>query len=139
MCRSGTSPAADALRLVPGVSVLSSSSSSSSAGGLSCVSPKWPLMPSRSSSQKAARGKSHDSTTMSPVTDSEEQPAGVVGAEIVQVRNDRDVEARLHDQRGDDALFQRPLGRVLALGLRQDDGEALARLMAAPASHSSPC
>ena len=69
-CRSGIVPAAPmASGLSTGVSV-SASSSSSSLGGFSFVSPKWPLMPLRSNSQNAARGYSHDSTTMSPFTDS---------------------------------------------------------------------
>ena len=57
----------------------------------------------------------------------EEEPAGVVGAEVVEVGHDRDFEVRLHQERRDDALFERPLGRVLARRLRQDDGESMAR------------
>ena len=56
----------------------------------------------------------------------QKQPAGVVGIEIVEVGHDRHIEARLHDEGGGDALFQGPAGRVLALGLRQNDGQTLA-------------
>src|SRR5262245_298291 len=66
MVRSGTSTAPMPFG---GSGSFDSSSSSSSAGGFNFVSPQRPLMPSRSSTQKAARGYSQLSSTMSPWTD----------------------------------------------------------------------
>ena len=62
---------------------------------------------------------------MSPRDRFQKQPAGVLGVEIVEVRHDRHVEARLHEQGGGERFFQRPLDRVLALGLRQHDGQTI--------------
>ena len=51
----------------------------------------------------------------------QKKPAGVLGVQVVEVRNHRHVEPRLHDQGGDDRFFQRTLGGMLALRLRQDN------------------
>jgi hypothetical protein len=55
----------------------------------------------------------------------QKEAAGVVGAEVVQVGDNRDVEAGLHDESRGDRLFQGALGRVPALGLRQHDGQTV--------------
>src|SRR5262249_9827838 len=55
----------------------------------------------------------------------QEQPPGVVLAEVVEVRDDRHVQPRLHDQGRGEGLFEGALGGVLALRLRQDDGDAV--------------
>ena len=48
----------------------------------------------------------------------QEEPARVLGPEVVQVGNDRYVEAWLHDECCGERFFQGPLSGMLALGLR---------------------
>ena len=47
-----------------------------------------------------------------------------VGLQIVQMRNDNDVDPRLHQEAGDNILLKLPLGGIGALALRDDDGDA---------------
>ncbi len=55
----------------------------------------------------------------------QEQPAGVIGAQIVQMPNDRDLQARLHEQGRQQSLLQPTPRRMLPLGLRQHDGQTM--------------
>ena len=55
----------------------------------------------------------------------EEQSPCVVLVEVIEVRHDAHLEARLHDERGGNALLERPLRRVLALALRQNDRDSM--------------
>ena len=53
------------------------------------------------------------------------QHAAAVGLEVVQMRNHRHVDAALAKQAGNDFLFQRPLFRVLATTLRNNNGQTM--------------
>src|SRR5205807_8644614 len=55
----------------------------------------------------------------------EEQPAGMLRIEVGQMRDDGDVESRLHNKGSDQCLLEGPLRWVLALGLRQDDRQTM--------------
>ena len=51
------------------------------------------------------------------------QHAGTVGLNVVQVRNDRDIDAVFEQQPRHDILFQLTLGGILARALRYYDGQ----------------
>ena len=80
-------------------------------------------MPLRSSVQNAAAAEEptqHDHVARDAL---QAEHAGAVGREVVQVRHDRDFDAPLEQQAGDDVFLQLTLGRIGALPLRDDDGE----------------
>ena len=56
----------------------------------------------------------------------QKEHARMVGVHVVQVRNQRNVDVRFHNQRGRQRLFQLPLGGILPLRLGDNDGDLLA-------------
>ena len=74
----------------------------------------------------ARRARKEPTTNHHVTRDAREtQHAAAVGLEVVQMRNHRHVDAALAKQAGNDFLFQRPLFRVLATTLRNNNGQTM--------------
>src|SRR5262249_534059 len=56
----------------------------------------------------------------------QKERSGMVGTQVIEVRDERNVDIGLHDQRGGEVFLQRSPDGVFPLRLRDDDGEFFA-------------